>query len=92
MDDTAMRELAQHIMRTIAIHEASWVSGFGFHAYGEYAKSYDQAMAEAMVPEPLQMLVYVLASHGVCEITEWCERTLNPYGLDVSPGAQVATV
>jgi hypothetical protein len=90
MDDVAMRELAQHIKRTIDIYEASWVSNYvqvegRRWPSGEYSKTYEQAMAEAMVPAPLRPLIYVLAGLGVCEVSDWCTSILNAYGDDVAP-------
>ena len=92
MDDTAMRELAQHIRRTHDIREQSWMMGSVGAGSGYYRTSYDQAMVEAMAPEILHPLIFAMLVSGFADVHEWCDRILNPYGLDVSAPAQIEYV
>ena len=86
MDETAMRELAQHIRRTHELREASYVDGTRT-CPGWYAKSYQAAAQEAMVPEVLEPLIFAMLVSGFADVHEWCDRILDPYGKDVSkPG------
>jgi hypothetical protein len=93
MDDTAMRELAQHIRRTHQIREDSWMAGYTVVrgrtlSTGAYMKSLDQAMADAMVPEILHPIVLAILTPGYADVYKWCDRILSLYGEDVSAPAQ----
>lgn len=86
MNDAAMRELAQHIRRTHDIREASYVAGTR-SCPGWYAKSYDAAAREAMVPEVLQPLIFAMLVSGFADVHQWADHILDLYGEDVSePG------
>jgi hypothetical protein len=91
MDDRSMIELAQHIKRTHDIREASYVPGTRT-CPGWYAKGYESAAVEAMVPEKLRPLIFAMLVSGFADVHEWCDSILNPYGDDVTRPAPAETI
>jgi hypothetical protein len=72
MDQAAKRQLAEWLLTTIDLHEASWDK-----ASWEYDKSWQQAAEETEVDADMVALVVAMCGSGLCDFHDWAEKMLG---------------
>lgn len=78
MDIAAKKELAQMLVRTGRIREASYVEGINYR-HGRYTKTFEEAAVEAMVDADMVPLIVAVLAGGFVEYLDWAEGMLSDY-------------